>query len=103
LEEQASKILACLPKEIAGAWVIDSMATLPENRGKGVAEKLLTRILKIGEKQDYSKTQVNMYIDNEPAKQLYRKFGFEIIEETRDAYFERKIGSPGMLSLAKDL
>ena len=102
LEERAAKILVCLPKELAGAWVIDSVATLPEHRGKGVAENLLTRILAIGKQQGYSKAQVNMYIGNEPALHLYRKFGFEIIEETRDDYFEQKIGSPGMLSLAKD-
>jgi ribosomal protein S18 acetylase RimI-like enzyme len=103
LEERASKILVCLPKEITGAWVIDSVATLPEHRGKGVAGELLTRILAIGKQQGYSKAQVNMYIGNEPALRLYRKFGFEIIEETRDAYFEQNIGSPGMLSLTKDL
>ena len=88
MEERASKILVCLPKEITGAWVIDSV---------------LTRILAIGKQQGYSKAQVNMYIGNEPALRLYRKFGFEIIEETRDAYFEQNIGSPDMLSLTKDL
>jgi len=103
LEERAAKILVCLPKEIAGAWVIDSVAILPAHRGKGVAGKLLTRILAIGKHQGYAKAQVNMYIGNDPALNLYRKFGFAIIEETRDAYFEKNIGSPGMLSLAKDL
>jgi ribosomal protein S18 acetylase RimI-like enzyme len=103
LKERAAKILVCLPKEIAGAWVIDSVAILPEHRGKDVAGNLLTLILAIGKKQGYSKAQVTMYIGNDPALNLYRKFGFEIIEETRDAYFEKNIGSPGMLSLAKDL
>lgn len=102
-EERSSKILACLPKEIDGAWVIDSVATLPEHRGKGVAEKLLKKILEKGKKQGHSQAQVNMYIGNEPALNLYRKFGFEIIEEKRDEYFEEQIGSPGMLSLARRL
>lgn len=102
-ETRASKILACLPKEIDGAWVIDSVATLPGHRGKGVAGELLSRILARGKKQGYSKAQVNMYIGNEPALDLYRRFGFEIIEEKRDEYFEERIGSPGMLSLARDL
>ena len=44
-----------------------------------------------------------MYIGNEPALNLYGKLGFEIVEETRDEYFEQNIGSPGMLSLAKEL
>ena len=102
-EESSPRILACLPKEIEGAWVIDSVATLSGHRGKGVAEKLVNQILKKGGNQGYSKAQVNMYIGNEPALNLYRKFGFEIIEENRDEYFEENIGSPGMLSLAKDL
>ena len=101
--ERSSKLLACLPKTIAGAWVIDSVATLPEHRGKNVAGKLLKKILEIGKKQGHSQAQVSMYIGNEPALQLYRKFGFEIIEENRDEYFEKNIGSPGMLSLARDL
>ena len=103
LAERAAKTLACLPHVIAGAWVIDSVATLPEHRGKGVAEQLLTRILAIGKQQGHATAQVNMYIGNEPALHLYRKFGFEIIEETHDAYFEQNIGSPGMLSLTKNL
>jgi ribosomal protein S18 acetylase RimI-like enzyme len=102
-EERAKKILACLPKEIEGAWVIDSVATLPEHRRKGVSENLLRTILEKGKRQGYSKAQVNMYIGNEPVLKLYRKFGFEIVEEIPDEYFEKSIGSPGMLSLAKDL
>jgi translation initiation factor 4G len=102
-EERAAKILACLPKEIDGAWVIDSVATLPGHRRKGVSERLLSAILEKGKRQGYSKAQVNMYIGNEPALKLYRKCGFEIMEEKRDEYFENTLGSPGMLSLVKDL
>ena len=101
--ERSSKLLACLPETIAGAWVIDSVATLPEQRGKNAAGELLNKILEIGKKQGHSQAQVSMYIGNEPALQLYRKFGFEIIEENRDEYFEKNIGAPGMLSLARDL
>ena len=102
-EERAKKILTCLPEGIDGAWVIDSVATLPEHRRKGVSEKLLRTILEKGERQGHSKAQVNMYIGNEAALKLYRKLGFEIVEEILDEYFEKSIGSPGMLSLVKDL
>lgn len=101
--EIASKLLACLPKTIAGAWVIDSVATLPEHRGKNVAGRLLDRILDIGIKRGHSVAQVSLYFGNEPALNLYRKFGFKPVEENRDAYFEKEIGSHGILSLARDL
>jgi len=103
ISKEAKKILACLPKGIEGAWIIDSVATLPEHRRKGVSETLLHTILEKGKRQGYSKAQVNVYIGNEPALKLYRKFGFEIVEEIFDEYFEKSIGSPGMLSLVKDL
>lgn len=44
-----------------------------------------------------------MYIGNEHALHLYHKFGFKIVEEKRDQYFEEKIGSPGVLSLVRKL
>lgn len=102
-EEQAARVLACLPKEIEGAWIIDSVATLPGHRRKGVSERLLCAVLEKGKRQGYAKAQVNMYIGNEPALKLYQKLGFVIAEEKRDVYFENTIGSPGMVSLVRDL
>lgn len=102
-EERSSKMLVCLPKEIEGAWVIDSVATLPEYRKRGIAVKLLECVLHEGKERGYNMAQINMYIGNEPALNLYKKMGFEAIEEKRDAYFEHTIGSPGMLSLARSL
>jgi ribosomal protein S18 acetylase RimI-like enzyme len=101
--ERAAKIMACLPKEIDNAWVVDSVATMTEYRGNGIAESLLRKVLDEGKKQGHKLSQVNMYIGNEPALHLYQKIGFEIIEEKRDRYFEEKIGSPGMLSLVLQL
>jgi ribosomal protein S18 acetylase RimI-like enzyme len=101
--DRASKILSCLPKEIDKAWVIDSVATMPEYRGRGIAERLLQAILDEGRKQGYSLAQINMYAGNEPALRLYKKLGFEVIEETQDKYFEKEICSSGMISLIKKI
>ena len=101
--DRASKILACLPKELDNAWVIDSVATMPEYRGRGIAERLLKAIITEGRKNGYSTAQINMYAGNEPALRLYKKLGFEVIEETQDKYFEEKIRSSGMLSLSRKI
>lgn len=102
-EERSSKMLVCLPQEIEGAWVIDSVATLPQYRKKGIAETLLEHVLHEGKERGYHMAQINMYIGNKPALNLYKKMGFEVIEEKREEYFEHTIGSPGMLSLARTL
>ena len=75
--ERAAKILACLPKEIDNAWVIDSVATVSEYRGRGVAECLLRAIMDEGRMRGYSMAQINMYVGNKPVLQLYKKLGFE--------------------------
>jgi ribosomal protein S18 acetylase RimI-like enzyme len=101
--ERAARILACLPRDIANAWVIDSVATIPEYRARGVAKQLLDAVMDEGRKQGYSLAQIVMYAGNEPAMHLYKKMGFTVIEETRDTFFEEKICSPGMLSLSRAL
>lgn len=103
MEERAARIMTCIPKGIKGAWVVDSVAVFPEQRGQGVASRLLEEILERGRSRGHSQAQVVMYIGNEPALKLYQKFGFAIKEEIRDPYFEDNIGSPGMLSLVKKL
>jgi len=66
-DESAAKSLACVPKGIEGAWVIDSVATFPVYRQKGVAETLLREIMNKGKILGHSLAQVSMYIGNEPA------------------------------------
>lgn len=101
--ERAAAILNCLPADIDNAWIIDSVATMPEYRGRGVAERLLAAVMAEGRKQGYSLAQIVMYDGNEPALQLYKKMGFKVIEKTRDKYFEKEICAPGMLSLSRKL
>lgn len=101
--ERAAGILKCLPREIPDAWVIDSVATMPEYRRRGIAESLLEAIMDEGRKRGFSGTQVNTYVGNEPALRLYKKLGFTVVEETRDVFFEKEIGSPGMMSLVRNL
>lgn len=102
-EERADRILQCLPREIPDAWVIDSVATVPEYRRSGIAESLLQAMMTEGRKRGFSRTQINIYVGNKPALHLYKKLGFTVIEETQDAFFEKEIGSPGMMSLVRNL
>jgi ribosomal protein S18 acetylase RimI-like enzyme len=100
---RSEKIMACLPQEVKGAWVIDSVATLPAFRRHGIAGKLLEAILERGRRCGYLRAQINLYIGNDPAQKTYEKCGFTVREEKRDPYFEEAIGSPGMLSMVRDL
>jgi ribosomal protein S18 acetylase RimI-like enzyme len=95
--------LTCIPDSVEDAWVIDSVATVQTFRRKGIVGKLLKEILEKGRQQGFKRAQINIYIGNIPAQQLYEKYGFKIIDEIRDPYFEAQIGSPGMARMLRDL
>jgi translation initiation factor 4G len=100
---RSEKVLSCIPDEVEGAWVIDSVATVPEFRKRGIVSKLLKEILEKGRKQGFHRAQINMYIGNIPAQKAYEKHGFKVVDEKWEPAFEEEIGSPGMARLLRDL
>lgn len=99
---QSPRILDCIPDAIEGVWIIDSVATVPEHRRKGIVDILLEAIIERGLRQGFQRTQVNIYIGNVAAQRAYEKHGFKIFDEKHDPYFEEQIGSPGMARLLLD-
>lgn len=101
--QRSERVLCCIPDEVEGAWVIDSVATVPEFRRKGIVSKLLEEILEKGREHGFRRAQINMYIGNIPAQRAYQKQGFRVLDEKRHPDFEAEIGSPGMVRLLRDL
>jgi ribosomal protein S18 acetylase RimI-like enzyme len=99
--ERMGRVLPCIPESLAGAWVIDSVATLPEYRGLGLAGRLLESILERGRDLGFELAELSIYIGNTPAQRLYEKHGFQIIDEKRCPDFERELGSPGMARMRR--
>jgi GNAT superfamily N-acetyltransferase len=97
------RILKCIPEPVEGAWMIDSVAALPEFRRQGIVSKLLEAVMNQGRDKGFRHAQVNIYIGNTSAQRLYEKHGFAILDEMRDSYFEAEIGSPGMARMLRDL
>lgn len=100
---ESPRIVECVPPTIEGAWVIESVATLPEFRRKGIVDRLMVEIIEEGRKRGFRRAQINIYIGNEPALRVYQKHGFRILDERRDPYFESQIGCPGMARLVRGL
>lgn len=56
---------------------IHDLAVLPEYRGKAIGEKLLESIQKKARKLKCCKLTLEVREDNNPARHLYKRFGFE--------------------------
>ena len=97
------RIIKSIPPSVPGLWVIDSVATVPAFRRKGIVDRLLDNILDIGRRKGYRQAQISIYLGNTPAQRAYEKHGFRLLDEWPDPYFEREIGCPGMARLICDL
>lgn len=99
----AGRILECVPAAVEGAWIIDSVATVPEFRRQGAVSRLIEEMLEKGRDQGFRLSQINIYIGNTAAQRAYEKHGFRIDYENRNSYFESQIGSPGMARLVRNI
>jgi len=102
-KKRAERVLCCIPEDTESAWIIDSVATLPEYRRKGLVDRLLVAILEKGRQEGFQRAQISIYIGNRPAQRAYEKYGFKIVDEKRHPDFEAEIGSPGMARMLRNL
>ena len=56
---ESPRILDCVPDAVEGAWIIDSVATLPEHRRKGFVDRLLEEIIEKGRRQGFQRIPVS--------------------------------------------
>ena len=67
---------------------IVSLAVLPEHRRRKVAEKLLSEALKGLKGYDVNEVYLEVRVSNEPAINLYKKFGFEVVKRQKGYYLD---------------
>ena len=95
--------MTCIPDDAEGAWIVESVAALPEYRRQGVVSMLLDEVLNRGRRSGYKRAQIGVLINNTPARLAYEKCGFKFDSEKRNPSFEATFGSPGIAKLLLDL
>jgi ribosomal protein S18 acetylase RimI-like enzyme len=93
----------CIPDDAEGAWVVESVATLPECRRQGVVSRLLDEVLTRGRRSGYKRAQIGVLINNTPARRAYEKSGFKFDSEKRNPMFEETFGTPGIARLLQEI
>jgi len=101
--ERYRSFMTCIPDDAEGAWIIESVAVLPEYRKKGIVNMLLAEAIEKGRKNGFKVAQIRVLIDNTPARQAYEKRGFKFDREKRHPSFENVFGSPGIARLLLQL
>ncbi len=96
-------ILLCSPPEPIEAWTIDHVATLPKFRRLGLMEMLLKRMLESGHTEGFSLAQLDIYSGNTPAREIFEKVGFRIVEEYTHPQFEKAMNCPGVARMVCEI
>jgi len=102
--ERAKSIVAISElKHEPGAWVVEHVACKPEFRRRGLVERLIHETIARGRERRATFADIGVLIENDPAQRLYEKCGFEVVQEVRDAEFERVYGCPGARQMRQRL
>ena len=101
--ERIAPISTCISDPVPKAWIIENVATLPEFRRRGLADRLLTETLEVGRNKGHRIGQISVLIGNAAAQRAYEKAGFKVVDEKRHPDFEKLVGEPGMKRLLRDI
>ncbi|HYP48240.1 MAG TPA: GNAT family N-acetyltransferase, partial [Thermoleophilaceae bacterium] len=82
----------------AGALYIDSLATDPSQRRRGVARTLLEHAEQLAGERGLPAVALDTTLDNHPARALYLSAGYDEV-----AYQPAGRGLPGFVALVKPL
>jgi ribosomal protein S18 acetylase RimI-like enzyme len=93
----------CMPADIGADFAIESVATLPQFRRRGLISALIDEILRDATERGCRLAQITTYLGNEPALAAYEKNGFEVRDEKHCPDVQRILGVPGFVRLVREL
>jgi ribosomal protein S18 acetylase RimI-like enzyme len=98
---RTAPIWQCTFDALEGAWVIESVATLPEFRRRGLVDALIAEILGTGRGHGNRIAQLTILIGNHAAQRAYEKAGFRVRDEKRHRDFQAALGAPGFMRMVR--
>ena len=100
--DRTAPVWHCTFDTLEGAWVVESVATLPEFRRRGLVESLMDEVLEIGRARGHQIAQLTILIGNVAAQRAYEKAGFSVRDEKRHRDFEAALGAPGFMRMVRE-
>jgi len=82
-------------------YYIEHVAVLPEKRGRGIGKQLMEFAESRARAKGLKKVTLNVDIENEPARRLYERLGFQTIEVVAYPSYCRRFNFQGSIRMAK--
>lgn len=93
----------CMPPDIGADFAIESVATRPEYRRRGLIQALIDQVLRSATQRGCRLVQIMTYMGNDPARSAYEKSGFQVQCEKRCTEVQQILGAPGFVRLTRGL
>jgi len=103
LQSVAPMWTACMPPDIGADFAIESVATRPEYRRRGLINALIDEVLRDAIRRGCKLAQITTYLGNAAAVSAYEKAGFKVLDEKRCTELEKILGAPGFVRLTRQL
>jgi ribosomal protein S18 acetylase RimI-like enzyme len=94
--ERALTIRNVVPEHIPGAWIIETVATRPEFRRRGLVDVLMREIMERGRQRGAMVSDIGVFVGNDPAQKAYEKVGYAVVGERCHPAFEAVYKTPGI-------
>ena len=102
-QQRTAAVWECFPQDAGAGWCIESVATLPEFRRRGLVDTLIRHAIEEGREQARSLAHITILIGNDPAQRAYEKAGFAVHDERGSPEFQAVVGAPGFRRLLRRL
>jgi ribosomal-protein-alanine N-acetyltransferase len=87
VSEEAGKLAGFIcAKAVAGEWEIENVVVAPEFLRRGIASRLLSRLIQQARNAEASAILLEVRESNEPARRLYEKHDFRDVGRRRAYY-----------------
>src|ERR1017187_4798067 len=87
VSEEAGKLAGFIcAKAVAGEWEIENVVVAPEFLRRGIASRLLSRLIQQARNAEASAILMEVRESNEPARRLYEKHDFRDVGRRRAYY-----------------
>lgn len=84
-------------------YFISNVAVLPESQGRGIGRQLLAWAERRAREQGFGKLALSVDVENERARALYTRTGFEVVHTARVEALQRRFGYAGFHRMVKVL
>ncbi len=102
LKGLASEIIFYRKPVVSNELLMDGIAVKENFRGKGIGTKLFDELFLWARKNEYRAIHLDVIDENEKAKALYQRLGFEDVSyEKMPAFIQRLIGVSGVTHMRK--